>query len=73
MFEQLNTLCAQVGYRFDALLSEPDRYLCVLADTLGGELVFSGNTPEAAVEAAISRLAELTGKVAHWARLMQLG
>lgn len=66
MFEQLNNLCAMVGYQFDALLAVPSGgFVCVLVDRLDGELEFKGETPQAAVQAAIDRLAIVSGSITH--------
>ncbi len=66
MFEQLNNLCAMVGYEFDALLAVPSGgFVCVLADKLDGELEFKGETPQAAVQAAIDRLEIVSGSITH--------
>lgn len=66
MFEQLNSLCAMVGYHFDALLAVPSGgFVCVLVDRLDGELEFTGETPQAAVQAAIDRLQVVSGGISH--------
>ena len=66
MFEQLNNLCAMVGYQFDALLAVPSGgFVCVLVDRLDGELEFKGETPQAAVQAAIDRLEVVSGSITH--------
>lgn len=66
MFEQLNNLCAMVGYQFDALLAVPSGgFVCVLVDRLDGELEFKGETPQEAVQAAIDRLEVVSGSITH--------
>jgi hypothetical protein len=57
MFEQLNTLCAMVV--------PSGGFVCVLVDRLDGELEFKGETPQAAVQAAIDRLEVVSGSIAH--------
>lgn len=65
MFRELENLCAQSGYQFDALLSTPTGYVCVLVDRMGGELNFQGANPQECVERAIERLVLLTGGITH--------
>ena len=65
MFRELENLCAQSGYTFDALLSTPTGYVCVLVDRMGGELNFQGATPQECVERAVERLVALTGNLTH--------
>jgi len=65
MFRELENLCAQSGYSFDALLSTPTGFICVLVDRLDNELTFQGATPQECVERAVERLVALTGNLTH--------
>ena len=65
MFRELENLCAQAGYQFDALLSTPTGFICVLVDRLDNELTFQGATPQECVEKAIERLVALTKGMTH--------
>lgn len=65
MFKELENLCAQSGYEFDALLSTPTGFICVLVDRMDNELTFQGATPQECVERAIERLVLLTGGLTH--------
>ena len=40
-------------------------FVCVLVDRLDGELEFKGETPQAAVQAAIDRLEVVSGSITH--------
>lgn len=61
--ENLNTLAAMLGYRYDTVVWSAAGFTVVLEDSMGEELTFTGGTTDKAVELACQRLALILGQV----------
>jgi hypothetical protein len=61
--ENLGTLAAMLGYRYDSVLWSPQGFTVVLEDSMGEELTFTAGTTDKAVELACERLAIILGQV----------
>jgi hypothetical protein len=61
--ENLSTLAAMLGYRYEAVLWSAAGFTVVLEDSMGEELTFTGGTTDKAVELACQRLALILGQV----------
>ena len=61
--EQLDTLAAMVGYKYESVLWSSAGFTVVLEDTSGGELTFTGGTTDLAIEHACVHLAIILGQV----------
>lgn len=53
MFSELQVVADQLGFHFDSLVRTAEGYVVILVDSQDGELRYGGETPEAAVEAAL--------------------
>jgi hypothetical protein len=61
--ENLSTLAAMLGYRYDTVLWSAAGFTVVLEDSTGEELNFTAGTTDKAVELACERLAIILGQV----------
>lgn len=62
MFKELEVLAAQVGYRFAEAVKEGDKWHVILDDE-DGEMSFSGDTVQEAVEKATERLVAILNRI----------
>ena len=61
---RLQTLAAQTGYKFDALIKLGERkHVIVLVDSMDNVLEFNADSAEEAVELAADRLALISGLI----------
>jgi hypothetical protein len=60
--ENLSTLAAMLGYRYETVVWSPQGFTVVLEDSTGEELNFTAGTTDKAVELACERLAMILGQ-----------
>ena len=64
MFNELEILAAQAGYRFAEAIKDGEKWHVILDDE-DGELTFVGDTVQEAVERATERLVRILNGIGH--------